>query len=115
MKTLGMIAVMMLVLLQCAIAAEHGFLHAAISALHRAEQTMDAKDLRLAKTSLERAIEVAKESDKPMTSGLGMRTAAHEQVVQALKALEGKDQVAAAKCIQKAIKAAEGAARIKLQ
>lgn len=76
---------------------------------------MDPKDLRLAKAALERGIEVAKEADKPMASGLGMRTAAHEQVVQALRALDGKDQVAAAASIKKAIKLAEGAARIKLQ
>ena len=114
MKTLGAITVMMFVLLQCAIAAPpHGFTHAAINSLHRAEETMDPKDLQSAKRSLERAIEVNKESDKPMASGLGLRNAAHAEIIQALKALEKKDHIAAAKCIKQAIKLAEGATHMK--
>lgn len=112
MKISGVIALTMLVLMQFAIAAvPHGFLHAAVNALHRAEQTMDPKDLLGAKKSLEASIEVVKESDRPATAGLPQRRMAHEQVVLALKALESKDRVTAAACIKKAIKAAEVAMR----
>lgn len=104
MKLFGIFSLVTLLMLPCAFAQPHSYLHDADDALHRAQTTLDPADLRTAQHSLENAIEFAKAHRKPAEWGLPDRKEALDDVVQALKALDDKDRIKAAKCIEQALK-----------
>jgi hypothetical protein len=104
MKLPGIFSLVMWLILPGALAQPHSYLHEADEALHRVQTSLDPADLRAAQQSLENAIEFARAHRKPAEWGLPERREALDDVVQALKALEDKDRIKAAKCIEQALK-----------
>jgi hypothetical protein len=109
MKLLTIICLVAALLAPITSAKVHGNLRNASEALHRAQTSLDVKELRTAQHALESAVEFAKGQPRPVDWGLTRRRDALTAVGEAIKALEAHDRIKAGKFIEQALKSTDEA------
>jgi hypothetical protein len=105
MKVFKIICLLAVLFAPCALARSHGNLREAADALHRAQTSLDVKELRVAQHALENAVQFAKGQPRPVDWALTRRRDALNDVGEAIKALEAHDRIKAGKLIEQALKA----------